>query len=457
MIQDDQRGFREHGNGEATADVTEDHSQAARGPLPQQEPERPSGGEGGKPNDPRLNRRRWWRFAVIGFLVALGVASAIGYGVYGRSQRNQAAREELETRKDRVPEVRIEKVKTVDTPKEYHLPANTQAFDAATIYARQSGYISQRLVDIGSRVKAGDLLALIAAPEVDDQLNQARSQLQQMRASLEQTEANRQLANVTNNRFTPLVQQGWETKQTGDQYRLGLAAQNAAVDVAKANIQAQEAAVARLARLQSYERVIAPFNGVITARNIDIGSLVAADATSGTSLFSIAHYSVLRVQVYVPQEVALQLKPGMQATLDVPDLPGRSFKGKVARTASSLNSSTRTLLIEADIENPDLTLTPGLYGTVHFLIPRPAPVMMVPSSALIFDQHGMQVAIYDDGIAHIQKVGIGEDDGAIIQVVTGLSPGQDLIVNPPAGILDGAKVKSAPPPKAPQQQKQAKN
>ncbi len=423
-----------------------------RGPVPGHGPGKSQGGGGKRRDHPGLNRRRWRMFAGIGFMVFLAVGGFLGYGVYARGQRNLAAQNELEARQNRVPELRIEKVKAVDTPREFHLPATTQAFDAATIYARQSGYIAKRLVDIGSRVKAGDLLALISAPEVDDQLTQARMQLLQMQAALEQADANRALANVTNNRFTPLVKQGWETKQTGDQTRYSLAAQNAAVDVAKANIQAQKAEIARLERLQSYERVVAPFGGVITLRNIDIGSLVAADATSGTPMFAIAHDAVLRVRVHVPQDVALQLKPGMEATLDVPELPGRNFTGKVARTANSLDPATRTLLVEVDIANPDRTLAPGLYGTVHFFVPRPTPAMMIPSSALIFDQNGMQVATYADGMAHLQKVVIGQDDGAQVQIATGLSPGQDFIVNPPAGITDGAKVKPEPAMTSPQLQ-----
>ena len=428
-------------------EVRDEHASDApttdRGPLPGPEPGKSQGG-GGQNNDPSLSRTRRRIMIAASVGLFLGVAGFIGYGVYQRGERNQAAQRELDNRNNRVPELRIETVKAIDTPKEVHLPATTQAFDAATIYARQSGYISQRLVDIGSRVKAGDLLAVISAPEVDDQLTQARAQLQQMQATLEQTEATRGLANVTNNRFKPLVQQGWETKQTGDQNRYNLAAQNAAVDVAKSNIQAQKSQIARLERLQSYERVVAPFDGVITLRNIDVGSLVAADATSGTPMFAIAHDNVLRVQVNVPQEVALQLKPGMDATLDVPELPGRSFIGKIARTASSLDPNTRTLLVEADIDNPDRTLSPGLYGTVHFIVPRPTPVIVVPSSALIFDQNGMQVATYSDGMAHLQKVGIAEDDGAQVQIATGLQPGQDLIISPPAGLADGAKVKPAP-------------
>ena len=430
----------DHADKTGEAERASDTLTTDRAPLPGREPEKSQGGGGGQNND-RALRRRILIAASAGLFLA--VAGFIGYGVYQRGQRNQAAQRELDNRKTRIPGLRIEKVKAIDTPKEIHLPATTQAFDAATIYARQSGYISQRLVDIGSRVKTNDLLAVISAPEVDDQLTQARAQLQQMQATLEQTEATRALANVTNNRFTPLVKHGWETQQTGDQNRYNLAAQNAAVDVAKSNIQAQKAQISRLERLQSYERVVAPFEGVITQRNIDVGSLVAADATSGTPLFAIAHDDVLRVRVHVPQDVALQLKPGVEATLDVPELPGRKFIGKIARTANSLDPNTRTLLVEADIDNPDRTLSPGLYGTVHFMVPRPNAVIMVPSSALIFDQNGMQVAIYSDGAAHLQKVGIGQDDGAQVQIATGLQPGQDLIIAPPAGLADGAKVKPA--------------
>ena len=440
----DRHLHEEHADEAREAEHATDALATSRGPLPGHEPEKSQGGDRGQGNDPALSRTRRRTLIVASVGLFLAVAGFLGYGVYQRDQRNQAAKQDLDNRRDRVPELRIEKVKSIDTPKEIHLPATTQAFDAATIYARQSGYISQRLVDIGSRVKTNDLLALISAPEVDDQLTQARAQLQQMQATLEQTQATRSLANVTNNRFTPLVKQGWETKQTGDQNFYNLAAQNAAVDVAKSNIQAHKAQIARLERLQSYERVVAPFDGVITLRNIDIGSLVSADATSGTPLFAIAHDNVLRVQVHVPQDVALQLKPGMDATLDVQELPGRKFTGKVARTANSLNQNTRTLLVEADVDNPDRTLSPGLYGTVHFLVPRPGPVIVVPSSALIFDQNGMQVATYSDGAAHLQKVDISEDDGAQVQIGMGLQPGQDIIVSPPAGLADGAKVKPAP-------------
>jgi RND family efflux transporter MFP subunit len=446
MTMQDERDFRLHSEEDAREHepglVNSDAPTTSRGSIPGREPERSQGG-GGERRDPALGRRRKRALVLASVSLLLGVGGLVGYGVYQRSQRNQLAQRELQNRQTRVPELRIEKVRLVDAPSEIHQPATTQAFDAATIFARQSGYIDKRLADIGSRVKSGDLLAIISAPEVDDQLNQARAQLQQMQSSLEQAQASRQIANVTNQRTAPLVQQGWETKQTGDVNRLNLAAQNAAVDVAKSNIQAQKAQIARLERAQSYERVVAPFDGVITQRNIDIGSLVTADATSGTSMFAIARDKVLRMVVFVPQDAALRLKPGMAATLDVPDLPGRSFKGKVARTANALDPNTRTLRVEADIENPDRTLSPGLYGTAHFLIPRPSPAVMVPSSALIFDQHGLQVATFADGVARLQKVSIGEDNGAVVQIATGLKAGEELIVNPPAGLADGARVTPA--------------
>jgi RND family efflux transporter MFP subunit len=438
-MQDRQGGHFQADDSEESIDP--DSPTTSRGRVPGPKPHRSDGGGGKKAHDPALGKRRRRVLIAASVAIAVVVGGFIGYGVLQRQQRNQAALQELQNRQNRVPALLIEKVKAVNTPREIHLPATTQAFDAATIFARQSGYIAKRLVDIGSRVKNGDLLAIVSAPEVDDQLTQARAQLQQMQATLEQTEAARSIASVTNQRSAPLVRQGWETQQTGDVNRLNLAAQNAAVNVSKANIQAQKATVARLERLQSYERVVAPFAGVITQRNVDVGSLVAADATSGTPLFAIAHDNVLRVQVHVPQDVVLQLKPGMEATLDVPELPGRSFKGKVARTANALDQNTRTLLVEADIDNPDRMLSPGRYGTVHYIVPRPAPVFIVPSSALIFDQNGMQVAIYSDGAAHLRKVGIGEDNGAEVQIATGLKSGEELIVSPPAGLADGAKVK----------------
>jgi RND family efflux transporter MFP subunit len=403
------------------------------------------GGQSRREGEPS---RRRVLIRVAGVAV-LAVAGLLGYGYYLHSEQNASAQRQATQREDLIPAVRVQTAKALHTPREFHLPSTTQAFDAATLYARQSGYISQRLVDIGDRVKAGALLVVISAPEVDDQLNQARAQLQQMKAALEQAQANRSLAQVTNNRFTPLVQQGWETKQTGDQYKFGLAAQDAAVDVAKANIEAQKAQIARLERQQSYERVIAPFNGVITQRNIDIGSLVTADPTSGTPLFALVNTDVLRVQVYVPQDVALSMKPGVEASLEIPELHGERFKGTVTRTSHALDPTSRTLLVEVDLDNRQQLLRAGLYGIVHFTVPRLAPIIVVPSQAIIFNQNGVQVAVAENGKAQIKDVTIGEDDGATLQIAEGLKPGEDIILSPPAGLTNGAPVKVIKDPPAP--------
>jgi RND family efflux transporter MFP subunit len=226
-------------------------------------------------------------------------------------------------------------VKAIDTPRQIDLPGNIQAFDSATLYARATGYISKRNVDIGSRVHAGDVLAVISAPDLDQQLAQARAQLEQMRAALVQAEANMALAHATNNRTSSLVKEGWSSQQQGDTDRLNYAASAAAVGVARANMEAQQAQVNRLEQLTSFERVVAPFDGAITARQVDVGSLVTADASSGTPLFSIARTNTLRVQVYVPQEDVFAVKNGQQAELTMPELPGRVFHGNVARKASA--------------------------------------------------------------------------------------------------------------------------
>jgi RND family efflux transporter MFP subunit len=213
--------------------------------------------------------------------------------------------------------------------------------------------------------------------------------------------------------------------------------------VALANVQAQQAAVRRLEQLTGFERIVAPFNGVITARLVDVGSLVAADATSGFPLFSIDRTDVLRVQIYVPQDAFFGLKDGDAAEVTVPELPGRVFRGTVARNASSLQQQTRTVLAEVDVDNADGTLTAGLYGVVHLQEPRTLPVMLVPSQAVIFDKDGLSVAVFEDDTARVRHVDLAADDGAQIEVRAGLKRGDLLILNPPVGLTDGMKVTTA--------------
>jgi RND family efflux transporter MFP subunit len=378
---------------------------------------------------------------VLGLLLVVGLAR--------HYFDHRAAMSEMETRLHAIPAVRVEVVKPSKSARDLSLPGNTSAFESATIYARQSGYVAQRLVDIGSKVKTGDLLAVLTAPEIDDQLNQARAQLNQMEAALKQAGATRSLAQATDKRTAELVKNGWQSQQQGDTDRLNLQAQSAAVDVARANLAAQQAQVARLEKEQAYERVIAPFDGVITQRSVDTGSLVTADSASGTPMFSIARTNVLRVQVYVPQDAAIGVKEGIGAIVRVPEIVGREFHGRVARTAEALQAGTRTLLTEIDIDNPDDALAAGVYCTVTLELPRTNPVIVVPADALIVNSNGTQVAVLEDGKAHIRKVVIADDDGARVSIADGLKEDDKVIVGLPVDLEDGAPVTIRPAPNAP--------
>jgi RND family efflux transporter MFP subunit len=391
-------------------------------------------------SDPQAERRRRRTARLLGVGVLVVVGGLIGAGAWSHAAERAAAVATLKAQRAAVPVVRTTVMQAVDAPRRIDLPGTIQAFNSATLYARATGYIGTRNVDIGSHVKVGDVLAVIAAPDLDQQLIQARGQLAQMQAAVTQAVADMDLAQATNNRTARLVQDGWTSKQQGDNDRLGLVSKAAAVAVAQANLQAQQAAVSRLEQLTGFERVIAPFSGVITARLVDVGSLVAADATSGSPLLSIDRTDVLRVQIYVPQDAFFGLKDGTPAELTVPELPGRVFHGTVARNASSLQQQTRTLLTEVDVDNADGTLTAGLYGIVHLQEPRTQPVVLVPSQAMIFDKDGLSVAVFEDGIARLRHVDLEADDGAQVEVRAGLKRGDMLILNPPVGLTDGMKV-----------------
>ena len=396
----------------------------------------------GDPDDPTLLRAGRRAASRFGVATAAALGLAVGWGAWTHIARSEGAREALLTRQPAVPLVRTIQVATITGPRSVDLAGTMQAFDSATLYARATGYIAQRNVDIGSQVHRGDVLAVIAAPDLDQQLAQARAQLGQMQASLLQAQANRSLANVNNRRTTRLVSEGWNSLQQGDTDRTTLATQSAGVTVAQANIVAQQAQVNRLVELIGFERVTAPFDGVITSRQIDVGALVTADQSSGSPLFSIARTNVLRVQVYVPQEYFFGLKDGQDATVTVPQLPGSVFHGTVARNAGALATDTRTLLAEVDVNNADHTLSPGLYGIVHLQQNRDRPVVLVPSEAIIFNQNGLSAAVLADGRATIRHLTVQNDDGAQVEVRDGLRPGDKVILNPPVNLTSGMRVRA---------------
>jgi RND family efflux transporter MFP subunit len=398
-------------------------------------------------HDAQYERRRRRNTSLLGLSVLALLGGLVALGAAGNASRREATVATLAAQHSAVPVVRTAVVAPIDTPSRLDLAGTTQAFDSATLLARATGYISKRNVDIGSHVHTGDILAVISAPDLDQQLAQARGQLAQMQAAVIQAKADMDLARVTNDRTTRLVKDGWTSVQQGDSDRLTLASRVAAVSVAQANLEAQQAQVNRLQQLTGFEQVMAPFDGVITSRQIDVGSLVTADSASGTSLFSIARNNVLRVQIFVPQAVFFGLKDGEAAAVTVPQLPGHTFHGVVARNASALQQQTRTLLAEVDVNNADGMLAPGLYAVVHLDVPRVHPVVVVPSEAVIFDKDGLSAAVYENGHARLRHLDVSVDDGAQVEVQSGLEAGDRLILNPPVGITDGMPVAAPPSPR----------
>ncbi|WOJ91048.1 efflux RND transporter periplasmic adaptor subunit [Methylocapsa polymorpha] len=385
-----------------------------------------------------LGRRRIARAIGIGAIAV--VTLLIGFGAWSQASRKADAIAALEARKNAVPSVRTMIVQEDAKPRTIELPGNMTPFDNATIYARATGYIAVRNVDIGTKMRKGDVLAVIAAPDLDQQLAQARAQLVQLEAAVQQAEADADLSHVTNQRTTRLVAQGWSSAQQGDQDRLTFASRTAALAVARANVVAQQAAVNRLAQLTDFERITAPFDGEVTSRLVDVGSLVAADANSGTPLFSIARTDVLRVQVFVPQAAYLGIKDGDRATVTVPELPNRVFEGKVARNARALAAGSRTLLTEVDVNNKDGVLAAGLYSIIHLQVNRPGSVIVIPSQAVIFNKDGLSAAVVSDGKVELRKLELAADNGADVEVQVGLKPGDRVIVSPPANVADGMRV-----------------
>jgi RND family efflux transporter MFP subunit len=392
----------------------------------------------------RLGARRRWggRLLALGALLLLGGGLAFGTTRYYAQDRQVMAT--AEQRRNFVPNVRVATVRPSDRITPVTLPATTLAFSAANLFARASGYIDKRLVDIGDRVKEGQLLAAISAPELDYQYSQNEATLVQLSETLSQAQANLELAKVTWDRDRPLVGQGWVTQQQGTIDVQTLRAREAAVRLAEANVRAQEALLKVINQQMAYRSVVAPFDGVITARNIDVGSLVQANTASGTFMFTIMQSDVIRTQVYVPQDQVFGLTPGVDAVVRVPELPGRTFPGKVTRTADALDPGTRTLLTEVDIPNPDGVLKPGTYCRVELHVPRDTPSFLVPAEAIIFNRNGLQVAVVEGGEAHIRKVSVARDLGTQVEVRDGVKEGDVVVLNPQVDLVEGSKVKAQP-------------
>jgi RND family efflux transporter MFP subunit len=385
---------------------------------------------------------------LLGLGVLLLFTAALALGVWRHYEQHRQVMDTVEQQANLVPNVRVEEITQRQGNLHVSLPGTTLAFEAANIYARASGYVLKRYVDIGDHVKAGQLLAEITAPEVEAQVAQYQNSLQQAQATQRQNEAQRASTQVTSKRISVLAKEGWATQELGDTDWYNYQAQHHATTAAQYNAAAIQQQLEYYNQQKIYQQVVAPFDGVITQRNIDVGSLITADAAGGTSMFSMTHSDVIRVWVYVPQDDAFGVKPGVEAVTRVPAMPNLTFHGKVTRIADALQPGTRTLLTEVDVPNPDGALQPGVYCTVELKIPRKSPALIVPASSVIFNQNGMQVAVAENGIVHLRKIAITTDFGTEVQVSEGVKDDDKVILQPPVNLADGDKVRIIPEPPA---------
>jgi RND family efflux transporter MFP subunit len=362
--------------------------------------------------------------ALLGVAVVLLLAVALGgFGILRRIRENKVLAET--TTALAAPSV-VALAPTLGAPVDsFVLPGNVSAYTDSPIYARTSGYLTRWYYDIGARVKKGDLLAEIATPELDQQLAQAE-------ADLNTAQANANNARIQADRYTGLVKSDAVSHQDTDTFVNQASATAAAVKSAQANVQ-------RLRELQSFEKIYAPFDGVVTARNIDTGQLI--DIGAAKELFHLQALQTLRVYTNVPQIYSQSLKRGEKINLTFVEHPGKTYVGTLVRTSDAIDPANRTLLAEIDVDNRAGELLPGSLAEVHFKTPVSAQSFIVPASALIFRKEGLQVSTVVNGnVAHIVPVVIGEDDGSTVQIVTGLSATDRVIQNPPDSIIEGEKV-----------------
>jgi RND family efflux transporter MFP subunit len=388
-----------------------------RKPAPEQTPPVNYVGSG------KRRHKAWLALAIA----VIAVAAILLSGIWSRVRARKTL--DTETAQVAVQAVSVVTPKQTAPAQEIILPGNVQPFITSPIYARTNGYLKKWYFDIGAHVKQGQLLALIETPEVDQQLQQARSNLLTARANLE-------LAAITKTRYQGLLKSNAVSQQDVDNAVGTYNANNAIVE-------ADKAAVEQFAALVSFEKVYAPFDGVITARNTDIGDLINSGSSSNvkTDLFHMAQPGKLRVYVNVPEEYSQGVKVGMTADLSLAEFPGRKFQGELVRTADSINMTTRTLLIEIDVDNPIGTLLTGSYAEVHLAVPAQASTFLLPVNTLIFRSQGLHVGVVKDGKVVLTTVTPGHDFGNEIEIVSGLKPGDQVIINPPDSIVHGQQVK----------------
>jgi RND family efflux transporter MFP subunit len=394
----------------------------------------------------------------IGLLLVAMIVVGFFVGYMPRQKREAVLAAESKESGDTLPVVNVSRVTRSSGKSQLVLPGNIQAVTEAPIMARATGYIRKRHVDIGDRVKAGQVVAEVEAPELDQQiaqanaaLEQAKSSVQQAEAAVQQGQANENLARLTSGRMANLLARGVVSKQDNDNAQAQFAAQQAnvvalgrAVAAQRSAVIAAEANIARLTQIKSYQTVRAPFDGVITQRNVDTGALVNEGSTL---LFRVAQTGMLRTYINLPQSEADSVKPGQAAILTISEFPGRTFKGTVTRTSNSLDPATRTLLTEVQVPNYDGKLMPGMFAQVDLTMPRKFPPLLIQGDALVVRSDGPQVAVVSpDGVVHFTRIQLGRDYGASIEVLSGVEEGQQIAVNPSDEVREGVKVKAVAAP-----------
>ena len=376
-------------------------------------------------NDAGQTRRPMNKWLAMGIALILVTALLLS-GIWSRVSDRKTLN--AETAQLAIPAVSVVSPQQTAPAEEIILPGNVQPFITSPIYARTSGYLRKWNVDIGAHVKKGQLLAVIETPEVDQQLQQSLSNLNTAKANLA-------LAETTKNRYEGMIRSNAVSQQDVDN---AVGTYNAN----KAIVEANQANVKQLQALQSFEKIYAPFDGVVTARNTDIGDLINSGNAGGvkTDLFHISQPGTLRVYVNVPEEYSQGVKVGMTADLTLAEFPGRKFQGKLVRTAEAINMTTRTLLIEIEMKNPAGELLTGSYAEVHLKVPTQASTLLLPVNTLIFRSEGLRIGIVKDGKVVLSAVTPGRDSGNQIEIVSGLKADDQVIINPPDSITSGQQV-----------------
>jgi RND family efflux transporter MFP subunit len=386
--------------------------------------------------EPKLTRGSWIGMAVVAAIIA----AVVIFGVMARRGTERTL--EKETAASAIPSVNVVYPTPSTLSSEIALPGNTQAFTDAPIYSRTSGYLKSWYFDIGAHVKKGQLMATIETPEVDQQLQVAQ-------ADLKSAQANLDLANTTSTRYQNLLKTNSVSKQETDVAVSDAAAKKAAVDASMANVR-------RLEQLQSFEKVYAPFDGIVTARNTDIGRLISAGQnTTPQELFHLAAIGKIRVYVSVPEAYSSAIKDGGKATLTLDEYPGKTFEGTIARNSNAIDQTTRTLNVEVDIDNPKGELLPGAYVFVHFKVPEHVASLMIPSNTLLFRSEGLRVGVVRDGRVQLVPVKIGRDAGATVEIASGLTANDAVILDPSDSLSSGQEVQIANHVEPPATQKKA--